>query len=359
MRKPNPPKEGITPSSLGFYMPPEWQPHHATWLSWPHNLLTFPKSIIGEVEATYCAIIRALQGGEKVRLLVDGSAGEAHAREAMELNGTSTANIEFFRIRTADVWMRDYGPTFLLNRGSRRRGAVRWIFNAWGGKYDDLLADNEAGDEVAKAAASLEGGGWELEVFRPGIVMEGGSIDVDGEGALLTTEQCLLNPNRNPCLGKGQIEEYLRDFLGVSNVVWLKSGIDGDDTDGHVDDFCRFFGKGRAILSQEKGRADANFAALLQNRTILEENGIEAVVLPMPPPLYDGEEGRRLPASHANFYVGNQSVLMPAFGGESDAEAAGVLEGCFPGRKIVPIECRRLVYGYGGIHCITQQEPKI
>ena len=340
------------PSSLGFSMPAEWAPHEATWLAWPKNRLTFPKGMIGAVEEAYCMMAGALQHGEKVKILVDSEGEESRVRKKLQKSGVDEKNVLFCLIKSADVWIRDYGPTFLLNRKSGELGAVRWIFNAWGGKYDDLLEDNATGDAVA---ASVDG----LKLFRPGIVMEGGSIEVNGDGRVLTTEQCLLNRNRNPGLSKDQIEACIRDYLGTDEVIWLKEGIAGDDTDGHVDDFARFVGKNAVACAREENGGDANFAALEAGRLLLEQSGIDVIDLPMPSPIIDREENRRLPASYANFYIGNKAVLVPSFGDAKDREAAGALGRCFPGREIVRIPCRELVYGYGGMHCVTQQEPKV
>jgi agmatine deiminase len=343
-------------------MPAEWERHKATWLSWPKDPLTFPPKIIGKVEQAYCIMVQALQGGEKVNVLVNDEKQEERVRKALAKNGATDANVVFRKIKSVDVWMRDYGPTFLLNRGTGGRGAVRWKFNAWGNKYEDLLADNFSGDAVASAAEreSTEG----MEIFRPGIVMEGGSIEVNGDGTVMTTEQCLLNRNRNPLLGKEQIENYLKDYLGVSQVVWLKEGIAGDDTDGHIDDFARFVAPDRALCASENNRKDENFAILDENYRTLKSVSLtdyaplQVTRLPMPSPIIDPKENRRLPASYANFYIGNRAVLLPVFNDKNDEKALAVLQDCFPGREIVPIPCRELVYGYGGIHCVTQQEPE-
>ena len=356
--------EGNTgsPAKLGFFMPAEWAPHEATWLSWPKNPITFPPGIIRAVEAAYCRMIAALSEGETVRILADSQKEEDRIRGILKAAGVRLSETEFFHIRTSDVWMRDYGPTFLLSRDRRRKAAVRWRFNAWGDKYADLAEDDSAGGKMA--ALLLSGKRGCERVFEPGIVMEGGSIEPDGKGIVMTTEQCLLNRNRNPGLAKPQIECILKDFLGAREILWLKSGIEGDDTDGHVDDFARFAPGGKVIACRETNQSDANFRALGETLSTLrayagpDGKGLDVVELPMPPPLTDPEENRRLPASHANFYAGNACVLMPSFGGKSDSEAAAILRGCFPGRDIICVPCKELVYGYGGIHCITQQEPK-
>ncbi|HUL38660.1 MAG TPA: agmatine deiminase family protein [Methanomassiliicoccales archaeon] len=347
--------EEITPRRKGFRMPAEWARHEATWLSWPKNPLTFPAEVIEEVESVFAQMISALSQGEEVKVLVEDNAMEERMLRLSTAAGADIGRIKPMRIRSSDVWIRDYGPTFLINQGTGDRAAVKWRFNAWGGKYDDLLYDDITGEDVAKAA--------EVQTFRPGIVMEGGSIDVNGQGSLLTTEQCLLNKNRNPQLGRREIESYLKEYLGAPNVIWLKSGIEGDDTDGHVDDFARFVSADKVVCSYSQSRATSNSAVLKVNLEVLrasvDQDGrpIKVGKLPMPKPLRLEEERRYLPASYANFYIGNECVLLPVFKDRNDRKAIGLLENAFPERRIVPICAARLVYGYGGIHCVTQQEP--
>jgi len=335
------------PASLGWRMPAEWERHDATWLSWPKNPLTFPGDVLPGVESAYVQMITALSGGEKVKLLVEDEAAEARAVKMLERSGAVLGNVLFKRISSADVWIRDYGPTFLV--GPEGKAATKWRFNAWGGKYDDLLRDDATGDEVVRDSG--------VHAFRPGIVMEGGSIDVNGAGRVMTTEQCLLNPNRNPQLSRRDIEDYLKAYINVDEVIWLKSGIDGDDTDGHVDDFARFVASNIAVCaSSETGGHDPR--VLRANLGILREvPSLEVIELPMPRPIPLPEEERNLPASYANFYIGNKVVLLPVFGDEADKGAIEIMGGCFPGREIVSIAGRDLVYGYGGVHCVTQQEP--
>ncbi len=342
-----------TPSTLGFSMPAEWDLHRATWMAWPKNPETFPQAIIRRVEDAYCRMIGALSDGENVKLLVDSEQEEQRVERLLSAAGAYNSSVLFTKIRSSDVWMRDYGLTFLLNGKTGKKAAVKWRFNAWGNKYDDLAQDDFAGEKIAK---ELEGHG--TAIFRPNIVMEGGSVDVNGRGALITTEQCLLSRNRNPSLSKLQIEQYLCDYLGAERIIWLKEGIEGDDTDGHVDDFARFVGKDTVVCARERDNSDRNCAALEKNRLLLNESGFEVADLPMPSPITDPEENRRLPASYANFYIANKCVLLPAFGDKKDKEAADIMHSFFPGREIVPIMANELVYGYGGIHCVTQQEPK-
>ncbi len=330
-----------TPASLGYRMPAEWEEHAATWLSWPKDPNTFPGDILPKVEAAYARMVEALGEGEEVRILVDDEKAERRVRALLKGAG----RVSYHRLKTVDVWVRDYGPTCVKGRDV---ALVRWRFNAWGNKYEDLLPDDAAGDAMAAEAG--------LKTFRPGIVLEGGSIDADGEGALLTTEQCLLNPNRNPGLGRSALEGVLRDTLGASDVVWLRRGIEGDDTDGHIDDIARFVGHSRVVAASEADRNDPNYAPLAENLELLEaRQSLDVRTIPMPPKI--GTPEGRLPASHLNFYIGNSAVVVPTFGGRSDREALSALEGLFPGRDVVGVDCRALVYGLGTLHCVTQQIP--
>ena len=331
-------------------MPPEWAKHDSTWLSWPKNPLTFPPEIVSKVEDAYVAMIGALAAGERVDLLVDDAKAEDRVRSLL-----SAKNVAFHRIESADVWMRDYGPIF-VRKGGRGRGvaATKWEFNAWGGKYDDLLPDNETGLEVARSTG--------LRIFEPGVVLEGGSIDANGRGSLLTTEQCLLNKNRNPELGRTQLERLLHDYLGVDDVVWLGEGVAGDDTDGHVDDIARFVNEDTVVCMTEPDAGDVNYPALKRDRAMLsahrDKEGRRLEVVPIEMPRAVEGDGSRLPASYANFYIGNSAVLVPVFGdARNDSAALETLSECFQGRKIVPVDCRELVYGFGGIHCVSQQQP--
>jgi len=328
-------------------MPAEWDRHDATWISWPKDPLTFPPEILGAVEGIYVKMARTLARGERVEILVDD---EPMERRVYEMVGYSP-NIVYHRIKTADVWMRDYGPIFV--RGQGGMSAVKWRFNAWGDKYDELKADDFSGLEVARTVG--------CPILEPGLVLEGGSIDTNGRGTCLTTEQCLLNKNRNPSLTKGQIEEALRSYLGFSNLVWLKEGIVGDDTDGHIDDIARFVDERTVVCMVEHDPADENFHSLQNNLALLGEardvEGRPLRVMPieMPKKKVGGEE--RLPASYANFYIGNSAVLLPTFDDVKDGAAISTLKSAFPGREVVGINCEALVYGFGGIHCVTQQQP--
>lgn len=336
-----------TPFSLGYRMPAEWQTHEATWLAWPKDPTTFPPDIINDVEQAYVKMIRALSATENVNVLVDDEETEERASSVLGKKNS----ILFHKIKTADVWIRDYGPIFIKGKDM---AATKWIFNAWGNKYDDLKADDEGGMKVAQSTG--------FKIFEPGIVLEGGSIDVNGLGTCLTTKQCLLNKNRNPKQSAGKIAEHLRDYLGVTNLIWLDSGIAGDDTDGHVDDIARFVNEDTIVCMVEEDRKDENYKVLNKNYELLlgakDQNGrklnITTIQLPRRIVTKDG----RLPASYANFYIGNAAVLVPTFNDPNDSNALGTLQELFPKHKIVGIDCESLVYGFGAIHCVTQQEPR-
>ncbi len=338
----------VTPLSQRYSMPAEWGRHDATWLAWPKDPLTFPEEVLGKVEETYTKMVAALTLGERVNLLVDDEVMEQRVSGILGEN----ERVCYHRIRTADVWMRDYGPIF-VRKEDGKLAATKWTFNAWGNKYDELLADNRAGMDVARASG--------VEVLEPGVVLEGGSIDANGRGSCLTTEQCLLNRNRNPQLTREQIQGYLQRYLGFTNFLWLREGIVGDDTDGHVDDIARFVDERRVVCMVEEDPLDGNYEALRQNlallRTAKDERGrdLEVVPVSMPRKRVGGDE--RLPASYANFYIGNSVVLVPTFDDANDGPALEKLAEAFPGRKVVGIDCEALVYGFGGIHCVTQQQP--
>ncbi|MGI8918443.1 MAG: agmatine deiminase family protein [Pyrinomonadaceae bacterium] len=346
-----------TPAALGYYMPAEWQRHTATWLSWPKDPLTWPDRV-PQVEAVFLQMMAALAPHEIVNLLVDDADTEALVRRRCDFPGAH--NIRFQRLQTVDSWIRDYGPSFLLNRGTKTLAYNDWIFNAWGNKYEELKRDNAI---PAQLEATLGG-----RRFEPGIVMEGGSIEVNGDGIVMTTEQCLLNPNRNPDLDQVAIEVYLKNYLGVQQVLWLGEGIVGDDTDGHIDDIARFVAPDTIVCALEDEPADANYELLqdnlrrLQKATDIAGKNFEIVTLPMPGVVAASNDDSpraldRLPASYANFYIANNVVLAPIFGHENDKRALDTLQRVFPTRRIVGINCEPLVWGMGTIHCVTQQQP--
>ena len=343
---------GKTAQALGYHMPAEWEPHDAAWLSWPHDRETFPD--LAAVEAVYVEIIAALRGSETVNLLVTGERMRTRVTAMLEEEGIGTGGIRFHTADYADVWFRDYGPTFVVERKAGNLAMVNWTFNAWGEKYPELM-----GDTRIPLIMNLD---MDLPVFTPGIVMEGGSIEVNGCGTVITTEACLLNPNRNPDLSREEIEAYLEAYLGAGHVIWLKRGIAGDDTDGHIDDIARFVNPTTILCAVEENEDDANYAALMENYEILrsstDQDGTPLTVIPLPMPGAVGGEDR-LPASYANFYIGNTVVLVPVFGHPNDEVALARIRQVFPGREVVGIDCTTMVAGSGAIHCISQQQPSV
>jgi agmatine deiminase len=347
-------------------MPAEWEPHHATWLGWPHNASDWPGKF-APIPWVYGEIVRALAPGEMTRILVTSAVHERQARRVLERVGVDLARVEFLPVPTNRGWTRDFGPLFVRRAApsppARPEVAiVRFQFNAWA-KYRDWQKDARIPERAARKL--------KLRLFRAragerDVVLEGGSIDVNGRGTLLTTEECLLDPAvqvRNPGLGRDELEAVLRDQLGATNVLWLGAGIAGDDTHGHVDDLCRFVNPRTVVLCRETDRRDANYRALEENRERLQgmrlEDGskIEVVDLPMPRPLCFDHQ--RLPASYANFYIANGAVLVPTFNDPKDRVALGVLAELIKDRPVVGIHAVDLVWGLGTIHCLTQQEPAL
>ena len=346
------PAPAQTPARLGFRMPAEWEPQEAVWLSWPHRLSTWPGSF-RPIPGVFAQIAAHVSRRERVRINL-ASRLLPRARSLIAAAGADLANVEFYNHPTNDAWCRDHGPIFVRNHRTGEVAVTDWEFNSWGGKYPPFDRDNRIPRLVARALG--------MRRFEGGMVLEGGSIDVNGRGLLLTTEACLLNRNRNPGLNRAGIEARLGALLGVQGVLWLGDGIAGDDTDGHVDDLTRFFREDGLVTAVERNRRDVNHRALCENLERLQAlrtpsgGRFRVVALPMPAPVV--HRGQRLPASYANFLVINGAVLMPAFRQpRRDREAAAVLEGCFPGREVIPIDCLELVRGLGTLHCVTQQEP--
>jgi agmatine deiminase len=337
-------------------MPAEWEPHRATWLSWPHNRDTWPGiSDFARIRDVWRQLAEALRHGERVEILAP--TGEALDSAATMLDGVE--NVFLHAIATNDSWMRDHGPTFLAPADKNAvlpRAIINWGYNAWGGKYPPFDQDNLVPLRIAAALGIPK-------VFEPGIILEGGSIEVNGTGSVLVTEQCLLNPNRNPQCSKADIERYLADYLAAPHAIWLGDGIAGDDTDGHIDDMTRFVGPRTIVTAIEDDPSETNYEPLRENRRRLElardEQGrpFEIVDLPMPRPIE--LDGQRLPASYANFYIGNRVVVVPIFHDPADERALAVLRALFPDREVVGIVSNELVDGLGAFHCITQQEPLV
>ena len=342
------------PADMGFRMPAEWEPHSGTWLAWPHNLETWDKSVLPSVEQTYLAMIQALAPGETVHILVNSENSLESVKNKISHLGIPGDPLRFYIIPTDDAWIRDYGPNFLVSGDPehRRIALNNWRFDSWGGKYDWEL-DDRAGSEIARLL--------KLPAFEPNIVLEGGAIDVNGLGTCLTTEPCLLNVNRNGGLARETVENILENYLGVKNIIWLKGEIEGDDTDGHIDNLARFVNPTTVVCACEEDPAAESYKALNDNYEILQSetdqdgNLLNVVRLPMPEAVKTGPA--RLPASYANFYIGNRTVLLPAFNVPNDRKAESILQNLFPDREVIPLPCRELLVGLGGLHCITRQQP--
>jgi agmatine deiminase len=328
-------------------MPAEWEPHEATWIAWPHEPTDWP----GKFEAipwVYGEVVRHLSRVEKVRILVAGDEMQDRSRRVLTECGAALDNIEYFHLPTNRSWTRDYCPIFVGRPGEV--AVTNWIFNGWA-KYDNWEADNAVPAALAQRLGMTQ--------FETGIVLEGGSIDVNGAGALLTTEECLLSPvqARNPSLAREQIERALGDYLDVGRVLWLRNGIAGDDTHGHIDDLARFVNAETIVTVIEEDPYEVNFEPTQENVAILRAfGGYRVVTLPTPEPVYFA--GQRLPASYANFYIANGTVLVPTFNDRNDRVALNILSEMFPDRTVVGIACTDLVLGLGALHCMTQQQPQ-
>jgi agmatine deiminase len=335
-----------TPHALGFRMPAEWEPHEATWIAWPHNRDDWPGRF-APIPWVYAEIVRKLARVERVRILIEDAAAEQAARRMLLKAGANMEAVEFFHLPTDRGWTRDYCPLFVRNRGGQV-ALANWRYNGWA-KYDDYRKDAAI---PAALAASLK-----LRAWEPGLVLEGGSIDGNGRGLLLTTEECLLSPvqARNPGLSRRQIEQALRDYLGARKVIWLHNGIAGDDTHGHVDDLARFVNSDTVVIASERDPADPNYEPLRENLALLRALPLRVVKLPMPAPLVF--DGRRLPASYANFYIANGLVLVPTFNDPNDRVALNTLARLLPDREVCGIHAVELVWGLGTLHCMTQQQP--
>ncbi|NTV07313.1 MAG: agmatine deiminase family protein [Chlorobium limicola] len=340
-----------------YIMPPEWAPHKATWLSWPHKLESWPGKF-EPVPFVFAEIAAWLSTSEEVHINVLDDEMAGNARELIGADPHAEAvmdRIFFHCIPTNDAWCRDHGPNYVFLHEDERmeKVIVNWEYNAWGGKYEPYDDDNAVPERVGILQR--------LRVVSTGMVLEGGAIDVNGKGLLLTTEACLLNPNRNPEMSRLEIEGELLKYLGARKVIWLGEGIAGDDTDGHVDDMSRFVNERTVVTAVEDDPEDENYFPLKENYerlkkcTDLEGRPLQIIRLPMPEPVYF--EGERLPASYANFYIANSVVLVPIYRSSRDRIALDLLQECFPDRKVVGIDCSDLIWGLGAIHCITHEEP--
>jgi agmatine deiminase len=363
-RKPAPvrkPPSLPTPRECGYRMPAEWMPHEATWIAWPHERTDWPGKF-EPIPWVYADIVRHLARVERVRILVGNTEERSRVRRILAKTGADLATVDFFLVPTDRGWTRDYGPIFVKKLDEQDAGGValtNWHFNAWA-KYDDWPKDDAA---TKRLIPKLKLPVWEPTYRNRRIVLEGGSIDVNGLGTLLTTEECLLSPvqARNPGFTREDLEAIFREYLGVTNTLWLGNGIAGDDTHGHVDDLARFVNAATVVTVVENDRSDVNFAPLQDNlarlRHMKDQDGrpLHIETLPMPEPVYF--DGQRLPASYANFYIANKLVLVPTFNDPNDRIALNTLAGLFLDRQIVGIPCRDFVLGLGTLHCMTQQQP--
>jgi agmatine deiminase len=343
----------MTPKQLGYYFPAEFDKHVATWLSWPHKEASWP----GKIQAIYpyySQFVKELALGEKVCINVKDEAMKASAAGHLQQAGVNMERVEFFFHPTNDAWCRDHGPAFLVNPAAEQKKViVDWNYNAWGNKYPPFDLDD--------VIPTLVGNALNLPVYYPEIIMEGGSVEFNGKGTVLTSACCLLNANRNAHLSREQIESYLADYYGVEQVLWVKEGIIGDDTDGHIDDTVRFVNEDTVITVIEEDPQDENYALLRENLADLKKmrllNGKPLNIIELPMPEAVIYEDQRLPASYANFYIANESVIVPTFRCDRDEKALRIIESCFPGRRIVGIDSTEIIWGLGSFHCLSQQEP--
>lgn len=341
-----------SPRNRSFSFPAEWEPHDATWLSWPHKEASWPGKL-DKVYGPYCQFIKVIAEGEKVRINVNDEAMKTFAISEMEKVGVDMSQVEFYFFPTNDAWCRDHGPAFLMDVYFYKKAVVDWGYNAWGNKYPPYDLDDDIPTKIANH--------FELPLYYPEIVMEGGSVEFNGDGTILTTTACLLNENRNPHLTKEEIEAYLINFYGAEQVLWLGEGIVGDDTDGHIDDITRFVNVDTVLTAVESNPLDENYLILQENLAALKEmrlwdgRPLNIVELPMPSPVI--HEDTRLPASYANFYIANAAVIVPTFRDVNDEIALEIIQSVFPDRKVVGIDSTDIIWGLGSFHCLSQQEP--
>ena len=344
----------MTPKQQGYYFPAEFAKHTATWLSWPHKEASWP----GKIETifpVYAEFIKRVAEGEIVNINVADEKMKQFAISHLQKADADLNKIKFFFHPTNDAWCRDHGPAFLINPQEKKKMILDWGYNAWGGKYPPFDLDDVIPTLIAQQ--------YNIPVINPGIVMEGGSVDFNGTGTVLTTTACLLNKNRNPHLSQKQIEDYLINYYGVSTILWLGDGIVGDDTDGHIDDITRFINETTVVTVVEDNKADENYKILKENVELLHkmklENGkaIEVIELPMPSTVIYDEQ--RLPASYANFYIANKYVVVPTFRDKNDDKALNILQKCFSDRKVIGLDSTDIIWGLGSFHCLSQQEPTI
>jgi len=344
-----------TPKDLGYSFPAEFAPHAATWLSWPHKEASWPGKIHA-IYPYYVQFIKELTKSEMVRINVNDEAMKTFALQLLKKAEVDLNKVQFFFHPTNDAWCRDHGPAFLINPAAiQKKVIVDWNYNAWGNKYPPYDLDD--------VIPTLIGKHFNIPVFHPGIIMEGGAVEFNGKGTLMTSTACLLNPNRNPQLNQQQIEEYLCNYYGVEQILWVEEGITGDDTDGHIDDTVRFVNEDTVIAVIEENKKDENYKLLQHNlkqlkaMRLLNGKQLNIVELPMPDEVI--WEDQRLPASYANFYIAGKSVIVPTFRSGKDDKILQIIQQCFPGREITGIDSTEIIWGLGSFHCLSQQEPLV
>lgn len=343
------------PAQLGYYFPAEFAPHTGTWLSWPHKEASWPGKIHA-IYPYYAQFVKELALSEKVCININNEGMKAFAEEHLQKAGTDMSQVEFFFHPTNDAWCRDHGPAFLINPSAEKKKViVDWNYNAWGGKYPPFDKD----DIIPTLIATH----YDIPVYYPGIIMEGGSVEFNGAGTLITSTACLLNTNRNPHLSQQQIENYLCNYYGVQQVLWVDEGIVGDDTDGHIDDTVRFVNEDTVLTVTEENKSDENYALLQNNLRQLKAmrllNGRQLNIIELPMPEDVIYQDQRLPASYANFYIANKTVIVPTFRCKKDDVALDIISSCFPNRKVIGIDSTEIIWGLGSFHCLSQQEPAV
>ena len=342
------------PKQNGFHFPAEWAKHTATWLSWPHKEESWPGKI-NLIYPKYAEFIKIVAQNELVRINVKDEQMKVFATLQLQMVGADLSKIEFFEFATNDAWCRDHGPAFLTNADTKQKAIIDWGYNAWGGKYPPFDLDDVIPTKI--------GAHFDLPVYHPGIIMEGGSVDFNGKGTILTTTACLLNKNRNPHLNQQQIEDYLCNYYGAEQILWLGDGIVGDDTDGHIDDITRFTDEHTVVTVVEENKNDENYHILQENlqtlktMRLLDGKQLDIVELPMPDAVI--YEDQRLPASYANFYIANSAVIVPTYRCDKDDKALDILQGCFPEHRVIGIDSTDIIWGLGSFHCLSQQEPAV
>ena len=346
---------GQTPKSLGYSFPAEFAQHDAIWLSWPHKEESWPGKI-ASIYPSYCAFVKTVTLTERVNINVGTDKMRQAAVKMLELAGVDMSKVQFYLHPTNDAWCRDHGPSFLIrNNAEHPKAIVDWNINAWGGKYPPYDLDDVIPTRIAEQL--------NLPIFYPEIIMEGGSVDFNGAGTVITSTCCLLNENRNPHLNQAQIEKYLGDYYGIEQVLWVSEGIVGDDTDGHIDDTVRFVNEDTVLTVVESNVLSENYDLLQKNLKELKAmrlaNGKQLNIVELPMPADVIYEGQLLPASYANFYISNGHIIVPTYQCAQDDQAMQIIQSCFPTRSVVGIDSTDIIWGLGSFHCLSQQEPSI